>query len=281
MAIKFRNNLRIIDFQEDYFRIRSFLIKLNNPNWSFGRWDSINIGIMSDEASLSKIGVWEDDGDIVALAVYDCELGSSYFLVYNEYSFLKKQMLIYSKDAFRKDGKYRALIDDKDVYFQDIAAKMGFAATDERESDAVYHIDVNTIDYNLPDGFKLTSADKNFELINRTIALPDKKYMENWEHLFLHEYVDLNLKISIIAQNGNAVSHCGMWYDNKLDCAFVEPVGTDEKYRGLGLAKAAVLEGIKRCGLLGAKKAFVGSTQQFYYSIGFRPYSTATWWKEK
>ena len=281
MAIMFRNNLKIIDFEKDYFKIRSFLIKLNNPNWSFSRWDTINIGMMSDKSALSKVGVWEDNDDIIALAVYDCELGSSYFLVYNEYSFIKREMLIYSKDAFRKDGKYRALIDDKDVYFQEIAGRMGFIATEERENDAVCDINVNDITYNLPDGFRLTSADKNYELISRTVALPDKKDMDNWKRMFLREYVNLSLKISIIAPDGNAVSHCGMWYDNKLDCAFVEPVGTNEEYRKLGLAKAVVLEGIKRCGLLGAKKAFVGSSQQFYYNIGFRPYSTATWWKEK
>jgi predicted N-acetyltransferase YhbS len=55
-------------------------------------------------------------------------------------------------------------------------------------------------------------------------------------------------------------------------------VATDPAYRRIGLGRAAVLEAIKRCGKLGAKRAFVGSSQQFYYSIGFRPYATSTWW---
>lgn len=58
----------------------------------------------------------------------------------------------------------------------------------------------------------------------------------------------------------------------------MEPVATDPDYRKLGLGKAAALEGVKRCRDLGAKVAFVGSSQQFYYNIGFRPYSTKTWW---
>jgi len=49
----------------------------------------------------------------------------------------------------------------------------------------------------------------------------------------------------------------------------------------MGLGKAAVLEGIRRVGELGAKKVFVGSSQQFYYSIGMRPFATATMWKER
>lgn len=34
-------------------------------------------------------------------------------------------------------------------------------------------------------------------------------------------------------------------------------------------------------GELGARKALVGSQQQFYYSIGFSPFSKFTLWKEK
>ena len=49
----------------------------------------------------------------------------------------------------------------------------------------------------------------------------------------------------------------------------------------MGLGKAVVLEGIRRVGELGAKTALVGSSQQFYYSIGLRPFSTATLWRKR
>ncbi len=69
-----------------------------------------------------------------------------------------------------------------------------------------------------------------------------------------------------------------MWYDSEAGFAVIEPVATDPQYRKMGLGKAAVLEGIKRVAVLGAKKVLVGSSQQFYYSIGMRPYRTATKW---
>lgn len=53
------------------------------------------------------------------------------------------------------------------------------------------------------------------------------------------------------------------------------------KYRMMGLGKAAVLEGVIRCGKDGAKQAYVGSSQQFYYNIGFYPVSTETLWCKK
>ena len=40
-------------------------------------------------------------------------------------------------------------------------------------------------------------------------------------------------------------------------------------FRRMGLGKAAVWEGIRRCALLGATVAYVGSDQAFYKAIGF------------
>jgi predicted N-acetyltransferase YhbS len=92
------------------------------------------------------------------------------------------------------------------------------------------------------------------------------------------ENVNLELKVAVVNPEGNFVSYCGMWYDEEAGFAVIEPVATDPKYRKMGLGKAAVLEGIKRVAKLGAKKVIVGSSQQFYYSIGMRPYRTATKW---
>jgi len=92
--------------------------------------------------------------------------------------------------------------------------------------------------------------------------------------------VDLKLKIAVVSPVGNFVSYCGMWYDPKVGYAVIEPVATDPQYRKMGLGRAVVLEGIRRVGELGAKTAIVGSSQQFYYSIGLRPFKTSTIWRK-
>ncbi len=81
--------------------------------------------------------------------------------------------------------------------------------------------------------------------------------------------------------DGDFASYCGMWYDPEAGYAVIEPVATDPAYRKMGLGKAAVLEGIRRTKDMGAKIVYVGSSQQFYYSIGMRPISTATIWRKK
>ncbi len=69
-----------------------------------------------------------------------------------------------------------------------------------------------------------------------------------------------------------------MFYEPTHRYAYVEPVVTDPAYRRMGLGKAAVLEGIRRCGDLGATEAFVGSDLAFYLSIGFQVIYTSECW---
>lgn len=52
--------------------------------------------------------------------------------------------------------------------------------------------------------------------------------------------------------------------------AYGESVFTLSEYHKMGLGKASVLEGVKRCGKRGAKYAIVLSSQQFYYFIGYK-----------
>jgi predicted N-acetyltransferase YhbS len=72
-----------------------------------------------------------------------------------------------------------------------------------------------------------------------------------------------------------------MWYEKANRIAYVEPVATDPDYRRMGLGKAAVWEGIRRCGVEGATVAYVGSDQRFYHAIGFKTLYYSNCWVKK
>jgi GNAT superfamily N-acetyltransferase len=87
-----------------------------------------------------------------------------------------------------------------------------------------------------------------------------------------------DLKIAVAAPNGDFVAFSGAFYEPTGRFAYVEPVAADPAYRRLGLGKAAVLEGIRRCASLGATVAYVGSDQAFYRAIGFeKVYNSECW----
>ena len=296
MPTQFRTYTGEPGFTDDFLRVRDFLVRINRKNpilydFEWGRWEWAFSLPYLDTANLSKIGIWEANGEIVALATYEEGPGSIYFCIDPVYHFLKTEMLLYAQENLRSaDGGLKILVNNVDEELQLIAAKHGFVATQELEGNAVYDIDLAKIDYALPPGYSIISLAEDFDIVkfDRVLwrgfnhegeppatetDLADRHTSISGPHL------NLDLCILVVAPNGDYASYCGMWYDSETEYALVEPVATDPDHRLLGLGKAAVLEGIRRCGQLGAKQAYVGSSQQFYYQIGFRPIPTSTFWK--
>ena len=88
------------------------------------------------------------------------------------------------------------------------------------------------------------------------------------------------LTVVAVGPEGNFVSYCGTWFDPANRIAYVEPVATDPDYRGRGLGRAVVLDGIRRCGELGATVAYVGTDMPFYLSLGFRTLFRVHCWRK-
>ncbi|MDR7855490.1 GNAT family N-acetyltransferase [Tissierella sp.] len=296
MTIKFRNYSKQPGITEDYHKVRAFFIKLGYAEFEYTRWDWMATHRSLDKSAVGRIGLWEDEGEVVGIATFDTQPGIAFCLTLPEYTFLKKEILLYAKDNLSMDGKFGVIISDTDLKFQEIAVGLGFVATQDKDFDSFFYLDKTSTSYDLPEGFHITTMNETFDLYQYRRVLwkgfnhelngkGELKFSEEEEHearqSMIRPNVDLNLKVAVVAPDGNFVSYCGMWYDIDAGFAVVEPVATDPDYRKMGLGKAAVLEGIRRVGELGARKAMVGSKQQFYYSIGFRPFSTVTLWEEK
>jgi len=281
---------------EDYLKIREFLIRINrgklqSPNFPWGRWEwMIGHGCL-DERYLGKIGIWEDTEEIVSLATYESELGDGYFCLDERYAFLKAEMLDYARRNLHKEGKFRAIIDNNDRDFQRIARRMGFCPTKEVEHIAAIDLS-DSLYYSLPEGFSIVSMadDWKWEQYHRCLWRgfnhpgepdPAEEAINLRKRMLSGPGVNPEMVICIAAPDGSYVSHCGTWYLPGDNTALVEPVATDPDYRRMGLGRAAVLEAVIRCSKLGATQALVGSNQQFYYSIGFDPIHIETWWEYK
>lgn len=297
MAITVRHYTSEPGITEDYFEVRKFFLTRDGTDFPFGRWDWMITHGWLDVGSLPRIGLWEECGRIVAVATFDTQPGEAFICALPEYGHLKSAMLRYSIENITVNGKLDVIIADADSELQEAAAQAGLEPTPRWEYDAVFPIrDPGGIVYRLPEGFQMTDMKENFDIYRYGQVLwKGFNHEADGEGIFkftdgkraaltaemLRPNVDLGLKIAAVAPNGDFASYCGMWFDPASENALVEPVATDPAYRKLGLGKAVVLEGVRRCGLLGAKRAYVGSCQQFYYSIGFRPCKTYTRWRKK
>ena len=139
----------------------------------------------------------------------------------------------------------------------------------------------------LPDGFCLKSLTEDNDLAKIDRALwrgfnhgdePPAIDFEGRKKMQSVPNFRKDLNIIIVAPDGNYVAYAGTWFEATNKFAYVEPVATDPDYRRMGLGKAAVLEGVRRCGELGAQVAYVGSVQPFYQAMGFKRLYTCNCW---
>ena len=276
--------------KRDYQLISDFLVEIyrvgEKPgNWLQPRWEYMHSHPLLDEGQLGKIGIWEEDGRVVGAAHYESVPGEAFFQVRPGYSHLKEEMLSYAEEHLchqRDSGrKYlRAHINDFDREFEDIALARGYRKKeDEPLAKSAFQVPSPFPQLTVPAGFKLLSlADENdLAKVDRVLhrgfdhpGEPPADGIEGRRKMQSAPNFRKDLTIIVKSPEGAYAAFCGMWFEPAGKFAYVEPVATDPDYRRLGLGRAAVLEGIRRCGELGATIAYVGSGQDFYKSFGFR-----------
>jgi mycothiol synthase len=88
------------------------------------------------------------------------------------------------------------------------------------------------------------------------------------------------LDLVAVTPDGTFGSYCICWFDPRSRTGLFEPVGTHPEYRGRGLGKAIMLEGLRRLRVLGARAALVTvihdneAAARLYDSVGFETVNT-------
>jgi ribosomal protein S18 acetylase RimI-like enzyme len=285
---------------DDYKLVSNFLIQYYKSgnldgNWLEPAWEYMHNHPYLDRLSLEKIGIWEDDGSIAAVVHYESQLGEAFFEFHPAYKHLKIVMLEYAeKNLFgtSEDGSYflNVFVNDFDDEFTSLVKERGYKKDDRKARTMLQFIIPTPFPpISLPDGFclKSLSDDCNWRKIHRVLwrgfnhsGEPPEGEVEERMRMQGSLNFKPELKVVVEAPDGNFASFCGMWFEPLNHYAYVEPVATDPDFRRMGLGKAAVLEGIRRCGLLGATVTYVGNDLSFYQALGFRKvYSSECWVK--
>ena len=284
--------------QVDFPAISDFLYglyQLNNRdgNWFQPIWEYAYTHPLFNEDAVTRIGIWEDAGTIVAVTLYESRLGEAFFQIHPAYEHLKPEMLKFAEQYLTgttDQGKryLKAYLNEGDSAFEQVVRSRVYEkepASHRPMSKFVIPDPFPLI--RLPDGFRIKSLtdDNDLAKIDRVLwrgfnhpgepppdSLKDRKKMQSGPHF------RKDLTIVVEAPNTTFVAFSGLWFDPVNRLGYVEPVATDPDYRNLGLGTAAVLEGIRRCGELGATIAYVGSDMPFYLAMGFKKLFTLNCW---
>lgn len=284
---------------QDYERIGAFLIETYQPgdvflNWLQPRWEYMHYHSYIDEVDLSKIGLFEEAGEILGVVNIEHASHEVYFQVRPGVEQVKYLMFDYAQEKFEgvsaSTGRLiRALfINEHDATLTELAASNGYERWDDFRDDVSRYLLLEPPpEPELPAGFHLLSLDDELDLhkINRVLwrgfnhpGPPPEEEIAGRQRMKTAPNFRKDLTIVAVAPDGNYVSYCGMWVVPENRIAYVEPVATDPDYRRMGLGKAAVLESLRRAAAAGAQVAWVGSALEFYKAIGFKTTFTIYPW---
>lgn len=287
-----RPTVQFLPFSEEYYQaVCDFLITLNHEkkhiNWNWARWEWMYAHPYCDREKLHTIGLWLDGDAIVGAAIYDLFHGEAFCGALDGYEYLLHEILEYAFANLRDENGLGVAVRDDDLTMQEQLVGMGYCEAEQTEP--ILCRDLNkSLDYELPSGFAI-----------REIRFPEDNLAYQtavWKG-FGHEGDQAELEkmlankilppnrrselcLAAVDETGEFAAHCTCWYDERTDYAYVEPVCTIPKYRGMGLGKAVVLEALGRCNALGAKQAFVIADQEFYKKLGFVHHSTYIFFKK-
>ena len=241
-----------------------------------------------DRTLLSTIGLWKDNGKVVGATIFDLFRGEAFCGALPEYQHLMPEIYAYAYENLRDENGLGIAVADSDTDTRSLLKGLGYEQAEQTE--VLYALNLkNSLPYVLPKGFAI-----------REIHFPEDNLAYQtviWKG-FDHEGDDTELKKMLrnkvlprsrrpelclaVTDGREFAAHCTCWYDARTDYAYIEPVCTIPKYRGVGLGKAVVSEVLNRCARLGAKRALVLSDQMFYRKLGFVPLERYSfYWKRE
>lgn len=245
--ITFRTYTGRYGVSEDYIKVHDFLVESGNEAFPYARFDwMITHRPYLQEEFLNRIGLWEQEDKIVAVALFDTALDDIFIITLKGYEFLYEQMIDYACTHMvnEKEPQLRLFIDDANKELQQAASVKGLHVIDEQDKVAQFDLTQEILEEHLSQGYTLVDLETERDYDNYLHCLFRGFDHDNGEETYVFEEadmreaqsayerdcVDLKLKISVKAPGGKYVAHCGMWYDPLSKFAVVEPVCTDPNY---------------------------------------------------
>ncbi len=236
---------------------------------------------------------WLDDGNPVAFVYYENPVNHIFFALLPGYEFLADEMIAYA-DCYmpKKEGERELILFPGQRALIEAAERKGYAlayAYDEMLLD----FDKTELDYELPDGFRFVSPGE-LDPVKMAVCCwkgfdhEDKGPFENWEdedpgtdwnpqkayqgviNSFLAPppHSTYEYEVVIADEEGEYACYSGMCWVKENALAYMEPLCTIPKYRGMGLARAALTRHYRTLKPLGAR-IMTGGDNEFYRRIGY------------
>ena len=248
-------------------------------------WDTL-----IDHDPGSVVSVWEaGGGDLIGFVLFYPMYAGFNLQVHPEHrgGTAEEEMLAWAegraRELARQEGNSGA-VDAWDVFGEDagriaLLERRGFV-----QGPDVYHLAARPLDVRVPApeppaGFVVRGLTGDEDAAERVAHRPEVS-AERYRAFMRAPGYDRDLDVVAEAPDGRFGAYCICWMDPVNGVGELEPVGTRPGFRRRGLARAVVLEGLRRMKARGARTALVvfegdnAPAKRLYESVGFRVSST-------
>jgi mycothiol synthase len=237
----------------------------------------------------TQVRLWEDEqSQLAGFAWYDLH-GFINWAIHprtDDRDLLAEQMLAWGEAQCREQpGKpehvLRASALENDVADTAFLLQHGFRRDESHLLHMVQELDRSLPEPSLPVGWTVRHVDGEGEWAERVethreVWHPSRVTLEAYRRLRAAPGYIPELDLVAVAPDGSFGAYCICWLDPVNQSGEFEPVGTRPAFRGKGIGKAVMLEGLRRLKAHGAQTALVLSTgtnepaRRLYESSGFR-----------
>lgn len=178
------------------------------------------------------------------------------------------------------DGKLWTKAVDRDQATLTFLAAQGFERDPLHYLLLLRDLDDSLPPPSLPPGFQVRHVGAETEWtervnVHREVWHPSRVTLDAYQRLRTVPAYQPELDLVVVAPDGSFAAYALLWLDQTNRIGEFEPVGTRSTFRGQGLGKAVMIEGLRRLQAAGMRRAFVVSLAdnlaavQLYTSVGF------------
>jgi GNAT superfamily N-acetyltransferase len=284
--------MRKIYGENDYWKIRDFLREtflLNDRkeiNWQVARLDYCRWHVMKNCQKTNYFDltyVWENEKDEIVAVLSPEEIENIHLQLHPDYKskeLIKEMIEVAEKnyprsyDGNRKKERHIIWSHDVDDIKKEVLKKMGYQPTEWLDNQRYKPLDESLPKVEMPKGYSIRHMGLDSDILKRSWAsfraFHSEEPLENYEDDGGEWYYNIiktplyrrDLDLVAIAPEGGIVGFVTVWYDDYTRTGYFEPVGVTPSHQRQGIAKALILEGMKKLRELGATLAVIGGINE-------------------
>lgn len=279
----------------DYEKVKSFLhnnyVKyMNTDIWAAERLEYAFSTAWCAHISLFRIGIWESDKEIVAVAAYEMQPGEAYLMVKNGYDILYPEMVRYAEEnlyGINKEGKrgieIQTCVPSLSRYLKEQGYVEGWC-----EEWKIYDFSNSAPPVMVPDGYEIVTLDQvpesDYKQINDVIwqGFHNGEGEGNMESFLCNIHAPNYDKSLVYVARTKEGEYCGYgstWLNRSLSYGYLEPLSVHPRHQKKGLGKAIVYSAISDIAKAGAE-FITGGPFEFYDKIGFQTICKKQYYKK-